>query len=70
MTFEEVDAHVKSLPKGKTMAAPKDKAAAMAVLCPAYKAVKPILAFVASWLPQAWSTVITDFLVAMDVVCP
>jgi hypothetical protein len=68
MTFEEVDTHVKGYKKAT--APLKDKATAMAALCPVWKAAKPVITFFSGWLPATWKTVLTDLSLAMDLICP
>lgn len=66
-TWEQVDAHVKGQKLG---AVPTTKADAESQLCTAYKAAKPILTFIGSWLPGSWGKVITFFTGVMDQLCP
>ncbi len=63
-TFEEVDAHV----AGQSLQ--KIGPPSAANLCAAYKAARPVLVFVSSFIPPTWRGVLTALIGALDVTCP
>ena len=78
-TFEEVDKHVQAVDLSAFQAGGKHylaagvaPAAALPNLCPAYKAIRPILVLLSTavLIPATWRAVIKTFLSVMDVICP
>ena len=78
-TFEEVDKHIQSIDVaafqagGKHYLAPgAGHAAALPNVCPAYKAVRPILMLLSNTplIPATWRAVLKTFIAVMDVLCP
>jgi len=70
MTFEEVDQHVNVCPN---LVEPKTLEEVNAVqLCTYYATVKPVLTILVSlpFLPAKWKTTLTNFVAAMNLVCP
>jgi hypothetical protein len=77
MTFEQIDALVGKLNladfavEGKVATAIKaNPSVAIPQICPIYKAVKPILQFIAKILPAKWQQIINAFIGIMDGLCP
>ena len=77
-TFEDVEKHVQGVDLASLQAGGAHHpgaakgAAALPNICPAYKAVRPILVLVSNvvLIPQKWRDVIKAFVGVMDAICP
>lgn len=72
MTFEEVDKHLDAHAHIMTAAAPIDSSMAALQICPAYKAVKPVLTMILSipFFPAKWKNAVKSLMSVLDMICP
>jgi hypothetical protein len=82
ITFEQIDALMKRINVADYQAGGKlhltagavqlNAAAALAQICPIYKAIRPILQVVTTlpFIPAQWRGVIQAFIGVMDAICP
>lgn len=70
MDFDTIHAHVAALPS--LPAPPATREAALASLCPIWKAASPIIQLVLllPFIPAAWKVPVQTFVSWMNVICP
>ena len=80
LTFEQIEAHIKSAnleqydnPKAAVVAgAPRDLAGELQKICGIYKGIRPILQAVSTFplIPASIKNAIKAFMKVMDAICP